>query len=519
MLRTVAVCLAVGLGSASAQTLTVGVRSGTDAIDPHFGSTGNSVSIQRNVFDTLVSRDENLQPTPCLALSWRALDDNTWEFRLRPGVKFHDGSDFTAADVKFTIERIPAAAGPTGGMMLYMTGIREVQIVDPLTVRIITDSPTPLLPRNLAQVFIVSHRIGNASVEDFASGRAAIGTGPYRFVSWQPRGDLVLARHDAYWGSAQPWERLVFKEILADQSRVAALLAGDVDLINYVPSADVEQLTANRNVEIFRTRSVYNFMIWPEFSRDRSPTITDAQGRPMTTNPLKDVRVRQAMSLAINRQAIVDRVMHGFGAPAGQLSPEGLWATSANLPPDPFDPERARRLLTEAGYPNGFGITLHCTSDRLPNDGTVCAALGGMLSRIGIRTTVAATPRAVFFPASARFEYSLQMSGWGSLSGETSYILQSVSHTIDNERRLGGSNRTMYSNPRIDPVIQEAIRTMDDERRRALLVEAMELSIRDYSAIPVVTLETIWAGRRDRVAYVPRNDEETNVLMMRRRGS
>src|SRR5262249_1332390 len=161
------------------------------------------------------------------------------------------------------------------------------------------------------------------------------------------------------------------------------------------------------SVEIFRTRSVYNFMIWPEFSRDRSPTITDAQGRPMATNPLKDVRVRQAISLAINRQAIVDRVMHGFGAPAGQLSPEGLWATSPNLPPDPFDPERARRLLTEAGFANGFGITLHCTSDRLPNDGTVCTALGGMLNRVGIRTTVAATPRAVFFPASARFEYSL----------------------------------------------------------------------------------------------------------------
>jgi peptide/nickel transport system substrate-binding protein len=257
-------------------------------------------------------------------------------------------------------------------------------------------------------------------------------------------------------------------------------------------------------------------MIYPEVGRDRSPTITDLQGRPLDRNPLKDVRVRQAISLAINRQAIVERVMHGFGAPAGQLSPEGLWATSPNLRPDPFDPERARRLLTEAGWGQGFGITLHCTSDRLPNDGAVCTALGGMLNRIGIRTTVAATPRAVFFPASARLEYSLQMSGWGSLSGETSYILTSLVHSTDAERRLGGNNRTQYSNPELDRAIQRAIVEMDAEKRKDLLIQAMEIAIRDYSTIPVVTLDTIWGARRDRLSYVPRNDEETNVLMMRR---
>ena len=240
------------------------------------------------------------------------------------------------------------------------------------------------------------------------------------------------------------------------------------------------------------------------------------QGRLLDRNPMKDIRVRQAISLAINRQAIVERVMHGAGAPAGQLSPDNIWGISPNLRPDPFDPARAQRLMQEAGWGGGFGITLHCTADRLPNDGAVCTALGGMLTRIGIRTTVAATPRAVFFPASARNEYSLQMSGWGSLSGETSYILTSLVHSNDAQRRMGGSNRTLYANPALDSLIQRGSAEMDEEKRRSLLIEAMEMAIRDYATIPVVSLDTIWASRRDRVSYIARADEETNVLQMRR---
>ncbi|MEJ1160053.1 ABC transporter substrate-binding protein [Prosthecomicrobium sp. N25] len=518
--------LAVGLlaapllaAPATAQTLSIGLRSGTDTMDPHFGSTGNSVSVLRNVYDTLVSRDEKLDPVPSLATSWKLVDDNTWEFKLRPNVKFHDGSDFTGEDVKYTIERIPNAQGPTGGVMLYMTGITRVDVLDPLTIRIVTSSPTPLLLRNLAQIFIIPKHLGKPTPEDFQSGKATIGTGPYKYVSWQPKGDIVLARNDQYWGQKQPWDKIVMKEILADQSRVAALLAGDVDLINYVPSADVEGLKKNAGVEIFQVPSVYNFMIYPEVARDQSPTVTDVDGKPLDKNPLKDVRVRKAISLAINRQAIVDRVMHGQGLPAGQLSPAGLWATSPKLTPDKFDPDAAKKLLAEAGYPNGFGITLHCTSDRLPNDGPVCTALGGMLNRIGIKTIVAATPRAVFFPASARFEYSLQMSGWGSLSGETSYILQSLVHSIDKEKRLGGSNRTMYANPKLDSLIQTATTTVDDEKRKSLLVDAMEMAIGDYATIPVVTLNAIWAGKKDKVGYAARMDEETNVLQLRKPGS
>ncbi len=234
----------------------------------------------------------------------------------------------------------------------------------------------------------------------------------------------------------------------------------------------------------------------------------------MTKNPLQDVRVRKALSLSINRQAIVERVMEGYGEPAAQMSPNGIWGISPNIKVDPYDPDEAKKLLTAAGYPNGFGVTLHCTSDRLPNDGKVCAALGGFFSRVGIKTTVAATPRAVYFPAWQKREYSLAMSGWGSLSGETSYILQSAVHTREGAR--GGSNSMYYSNAAVDKVIVEATRTLDDEKRKALLIQAMEMARADYNAIPVVTLEVIWAGRKDKVVYTARNDEETYLLNARR---
>jgi peptide/nickel transport system substrate-binding protein len=499
-------------GAASALELSIGVRGGADTMDPHFDSLGNTVSIQRNIYDPLVSRDAMLEPIPALATSWTAVDDRTWEFKLRPGVTFHDGSRLTAADVVYSFKRVPTAKGPTGGRMIYMTGIVDVVAVDELTVRILTDEPTPLLPRNLAQIFIIPAATGTATTDDFNSGGKAIGTGPYRLVKFTPKDATVVARHDGYWGGQQPFTTVSFKELLNDSTRVAALLSGDVDLINYVPTTDVATLKTNRRVELFSAPSVYIFQLYPDTVRDASPLVTDLDGRPLGANPLKDVRVREAISLAINRQAIVDRVLEGYGMVPSQLSTDGFYGTSPNLKPLPFDLDRSKALLAEAGWAKGFGVTLTCTADRLPNDGKVCAALGAMLTRAGIKTTVSALPRAVYFPAFAKQEHSLSMSGWGSLSGETSYILNSLAHSYSDGGKRGGSNNMRYANPAVDAKIQAATTTMDEARRAQLLAEAMELYIKDYGTIPVVNLHTIWAGRADKVAYTARADEETQLL-------
>ena len=219
----------VGATATLAQTLTIGVRGGPDSIDPHFTATGTHAEALKHVFDTLVWSGDGLELEPRLAESWKAIDPTTWEFKLRKGVKFHDGSDFTAEDVKFSIERIPVVAGPNP-TTIYVRRVKETKIVDPHTVHIITDGPAPVLPNDFIRLFIVSSKAANGLTKDtaneaFNSGKAAIGTGPYKYVSWVPKGDLVVDRFDGYWGPKEPWARHVRKEIPNDAARVAQLKA------------------------------------------------------------------------------------------------------------------------------------------------------------------------------------------------------------------------------------------------------------------------------------------------------
>ena len=223
-------CAIALVTSATAQTLTIGVRGGPDSIDPHFTATGTHAEALKHVFDTLVWSGDGLELEPRLAESWKALNDTTWEFKLRPGVKFHDGSDFTAADVKFSIERIPTVSGPNP-TTIYVRRVKETKIIDPLTVQVTTDGPAAKLPNDFIRLFIVSSKAAagltkETANEAFNSGKAAIGTGPYKYVSWQPKGDLVLARNDSFWGAKEPWTRHVRKEIANDAARVAQLKAG-----------------------------------------------------------------------------------------------------------------------------------------------------------------------------------------------------------------------------------------------------------------------------------------------------
>jgi len=242
----VAGLLAASSSLVLAQTLTIGVRGGPDSIDPHFTATGTHAETLKHVFDTLVWSGDGLEIEPRLAESWKAIDNTTWEFKLRRGVKFHDGSDFTAEDVKFSIERIPVVAGPNP-TTIYVRRVREVKIIDPLTVHIVTDGPAPNLPNDFIRLFVVSHKAAAGVTKDngnelFNSGKAAIGTGPYKFVSWTPKGDFVADRFDGYWGGKEPWARIVRKEIPNDASRVAQLKAGQLDLITRVPASDVDHL-------------------------------------------------------------------------------------------------------------------------------------------------------------------------------------------------------------------------------------------------------------------------------------
>ncbi|WP_419900460.1 ABC transporter substrate-binding protein [Roseomonas sp. USHLN139] len=509
---------AAALPAARAQELTIGMQGEPGTLDPQFNLLGTNTSALRNIYDTLLSRDPQLQLRPSLAESWKAIDDTTWEFTLREGVRFHDGSPLTAEDVRFTIARVPNVQGNPNSYATYIQGIREVQVVDARTVRFLTEGPVPLLPVNLSNIFILSSAKGLRSTAEFNNGSAAIGTGPYRLSSWQPGQPLVLERNAGYFDAPAHWARVSFRPIPSDGARVGALLSGDVDFINAVPLQDIARLEkseGSRRYRVFSGPSAYVYMLFPELGREPLPGVRDAQGQPLPRNPWKDARVREAVSLAINRQAIVDRLMEGRARVANQAVPEGFFGHSARIAPARFDAERARTLLREAGYPNGFQTSLACPNDRFVNDSKICEAAAQQLQRVGIRVELNALPRATFFPARARREWPLHAAGWGSLTGESSYFLTSQVHTPDRAQGLGAINYSGLSDPAIDALIQRARRTLDEGQRRALLEEAMEKTMAANEIIPILTFESVWAGRADRVSFTPRGDEETLAIEIR----
>src|SRR5258706_7488731 len=345
-----AITLLFSIGAATAADLSIAIGADVTSIDPHFHNLTPNNNIAEHIFETLVTKDPKSRLKPALAVSWKAINDLTWEFKLRKGVKFHDGSDFTAADVVFSIERTALVPNSPGPFTLYTNQIIEKIIVDPLTVRLRTAAPYPLMRSDMGTVFIVSSKVAKgATTADFDSGKVTIGTGPFKFVRYAKGERVELARFDAYWGAKPAWDKVTFRVIPSDPSRVATLLAGDVRAIESVPTADLARLSKDATIAISRTVSHRLIFLHLDTSRDKSPAVTDKAGKPLDKNPLKDLRVRKAISKALNRQAIVERVMEGAAVASGQLMPEGMFGYTPALKPEPFDPDGAEKLLAEAG--------------------------------------------------------------------------------------------------------------------------------------------------------------------------
>jgi peptide/nickel transport system substrate-binding protein len=513
---------AAGLGlmaSAHASELTIGLATDITSADPHFHNLGPNNAFAMHVFDRLIGQGPNQELEPGLATSWQTLDDETWEFQLREGVTFHDGTPFTADDVAFTIERAADVPNSPSSFGIYLKQITDIEVVDDVTIRLTTDGPYPLMPNDLSTVAIVSRANGEgAATEDYNSGKAAIGTGPYRFVEWVPGDRIVIERHDDYWGEPPAWERVTFRPITSGPARVAALLAGDVDVIEGVPTTDVAQLEANPQISLSSGISNRVIYLHLDSDRDESPFVDASACEEGVTNPLTDARVRRAISLAINREAMVDRVMEGQAIAAGQLLPDGFFGTVPGLGPDPLDLEAARELLAEAGCPEGFQLTIHGPNDRYINDAEITQAVAQMLTRAGIRTQVETMPASVFFSRGSNLEFSLMLVGWGSGTGEASSPLKSLLATFDPERGFGASNRGRYANPEMDRLLEEALATVDDEEREALLQEATEVAMADYGIIPLHFQVNTWGARRG-LAYTPRTDEYTLATMVADEGS
>ena len=516
------IALAVGLGAAaavSAQTLTMGVRGGPESMDPHFSALGPHAEAAKHVFDTLVWSGDGLQIEPGLAESWTPIDEDTWEFKLRQGVKFHDGSDFDAEDVKFSIERIPVVTGPTT-TTIYVRRVASVDIIDSHTIHINTDGQAATLPNDFIRLFIVSSEAAadystpETAAEGFNSGKATIGTGPYKFVSWQPKGDLVLARNDEYWRGNGAWETVIRKEIPNDSSRLAALKAGQVDVINYVSSVDYLALERDSAIDAVKGDSVYIMNLQLD-QREDTPLVRAIDGSDLDDNPFRDLKVRQAIDHAIDRQTMVDIVLEGLGKPANQMMPPGFFGSSEDIPMPTYAPAKAKELLADAGYADGFEVDLYCTADRLPGDGAICQGLGQMLTQVGIKTNVNAISKTVYFPAQARLEYSMFMNGWGTLTGEASYTLGGLAHSNNPDVKLGAFNRIEYKNDEVDQLLQAGATMMDPDERRATYEEAMEKVVADKAYISLVQLQTVWGAKAGLLEFTPRFDEDTLAFFIK----
>ena len=510
------ILLAVFAVAAGAQAQTksrevsIGLQAAITSMDPHFHNLSPNNALSLHIFQPLVQRDENQKLIAGLATSWKPLDDLTWEFKLRKNVRFHDGTPFTADDVVFTLKRVPDVPNSPSSFATFTKPIIDVKVLDPHTIIFKTATAHVLLPSDLASVMIVSRLHGEkATTADYNSGKAAIGTGPYKFAEYVPNQRVVFTASYGYWGGEEPWDKITYKMLTNPAARVAALLSGDVQMIETVPTADIAKLSKDKNYNLVDKVSNRVIYVHLNQSTDKSPPfVFDKSGKPLDKNPFKDLRVRKALSMAINRDAIVDRVMEKKAVAAAQLLPDFFYGTSKKLKPAKFDPEGAKKLLAEAGYPNGFAMTLHGPNNRYINDANIVQAIAQMYSRIGIDAKVETMPSAVYFTRATKLEFAYMVLGWGTESGEQGSAMRSLLATFDQAKGMGVTNRGRYSNPAFDKVLSDALVTMDDKKREAMIQQAAEIVMDDVGLIPLHYEVSTWATAKG-FKYIARTDQYT----------
>ena len=493
---------------AVAQDFKMAMSSPPTSMDPHFQNITTNANVIEHMFESLIKRDENGKFVPGLAESWTLINGLTWEFKIRKGAKFSDGSPVTAEDVIYSLDRPATIKNSPSSFNVFTKAIINKKIVDPSTVRLTTGQPSPLLPSDMVSLIIVSKKAteGLAS-DDFASGKGMVGSGPYRFVRFLRDDRIEMERNEFYNGpNKSPWANVTIRFIANPSTRLAALLSGDVDAIENVPTPDIERVRKDPKLNLITKtseRMVFLFADW----RDKSPFVTDKSGAVLATNPLKDVRVRHALSMAINREAIEDRVMEGLAEPTENLSIPGSSGFSPTLKVQKYDPEGAKKLLAAAGYANGFGLTVHGPNNRLINDEKVAQTIAQMFTRVGIDSKVETMPMAVYAPRGGKFEFSVALIAWGGSNDLTSPMRALVACT-DPAKGMGVVNWSKYCNPKVDALLFKALATMDDPARSRLLQEAAAIMSNEVALIPLYFQRSAWAVKKG-IGYTARGDERT----------
>lgn len=481
--KIVALAVASGLASlltfnVQAADLKLGTSYELQTLDPHFFNGFPSGTSHGHIYDRLIALNDSMELQPGLVESWRNIDSTTWEFKLRKGVKFHDGSTFDVDDVIATMERIPVVKNSPNPFTRFLRSVISIEKGDAYTVILKTKEPAPNLPYDMSSVCVISSEFKNATTKDFNDGKAAIGTGPYTLVEWEQGQALKMERFEGYWGKKPAFKQVSEIPLPNGGARMAALLSGDVDVINFVPVEDFESIKNNPDFNLFVGPIARLHYIAMDSGRVPTPHIS-AGGK----NPLSDARVRKALSLALNRKAIVDRLLLGLGTPAGQLLPTSFAGSSKNLSLDPYDPAAAKKLLKEAGYENGFEMTFHATNGRYPADVEIAQACAQMWSRIGIKVEVEALARTIFFPKATNYEFSIYTAQYGTNTNLDMAI--SMLHTRNKEKGVGAGNRARYSNTEVDKYLDAANVEVDTAKSNELVSKGIEIAIGEHGLIPL----------------------------------
>lgn len=497
---------------AEAKTLRWARQGDSLTLDPHAQNEGPTHTLSHQIYEPLLHRDMEGKIVPALAESWAATSDpKVWEFKLRKGVKFHDGAEFNADDVVFSLKR---AMKPTSAMKELLSSVEDVVKVDDHTVHIKTKGPNPLVPNNLTNLFIMDegwakkHKVEEP--QDVANGgdnhaaRNTNGTGAYMLVSRAPDSKTVLKANPGYWGkSTFPLEvtEIIYTPIKSAATRVAALLSGEVDIIQDVPVQDLRRVAADAKLRV--ATAPQNRTIFFGMNVGDTDLKTDTvEGK----NPFADVRVRQAVNIAINRDAIKKIVMRGQSQPTGVIMPPFVngWTKELDAYPK-TDVAKAKALMKEAGYENGFGITLNCPNDRYINDEAICQAATGMLGQIGIKVTLDAKPKAQHFPLIKKKETDFYLLGWGVPTYDSEYIFNFLVHTTT--AKYGSWNGTRYSNPDLDKKIEALASETNLDKRNAMIAEIWTTVQKEvlYAAIHHQVLN--WGMKKEIEFLVSPNDQ------------
>jgi peptide/nickel transport system substrate-binding protein len=475
-------------GAASAKTIRIGNQGDVLSMDPHSLNESLLLSVTGNVYEGLTARNKDLSLAPGLAISWKQTSPTVWRFELRKNVKFHDGTPFTAQDVVFSFRR---ASGDGSDMKSYTNDLKDIRQVDDFTVEFETKTPFPILPELFSVVYVMSKKWSEDNqatkpvdrrkgIENAASFRSN-GTGPFRLRERQPDVKTSFSRNGTYWGKIEGnVTEVIYTPIRNDSTRVAALISGEIDVMEPVPVQDVAKINASPNAKVLQGPELRTIFLGMDQKRDEL-LYSSVKGK----NPFKDKRVRQAFYQAVDVEGIKRTVMRGASAPVALMVTPGVNGFDANMNKRlAYETEAAKKLMTEAGYPNGFEVTMNCPNDRYVNDAEICQAVAANLARIGVKINLQAETKGTYFPKVLRRDTSFYMLGWQPSTYDSHNPLNALMRCVD-DKGSGQFNLGAYCNPKVDELILKIQSETDKPKRQTMISEAFKLHADDIGHIPL----------------------------------